>query len=84
MITAVALAFTFTSSSTGYMIFCNGRPLGGAGTAGTATHTSWGSRRAWQAVRADRKMHAERARRTCDELAAGGGPAYLHRNIPAS
>lgn len=65
----------------GYMIYADGKPLGGACSGGTSTRTSWGSRRSWQAVAADRKMHAETARRLCDELANGAGPAYLRKNL---
>lgn len=74
--------FTFNSDSMGYRVYCDGKLLGGASTSGSATHTSWGSRRSWQAVRADRKMHAETGRRICEELKAGAGPAYLRKNIP--
>ena len=70
-----AVTFTYEADSLGYMIYCNGKPLGGARSAGTRTHTSWGSRRSWQAVRADSKMHAETARRECDELTQGRGQA---------
>lgn len=73
--------FTYESNSCGYMIKCDGKPLGGARTLGTRTRTSWGSRRSWQAVRADIAMHGETARRLCAELASGGGPAHLRKNI---
>lgn len=73
--------FSYQSSSLGYMIFCNGQPLGGAQSAGSATRTSRGTRRSWQAVRADVKMHAETARRVIGELAAGLGPSHLRANI---
>lgn len=76
------LSFTYTSDSLGYMIYCNGKPLGGARSSGTATRTSWNTRRAWQNIRADLKMFVETARRTCEELSAGNGPAYMRRNLP--
>lgn len=81
---APALVFTHESTSTGYTILCNGVKLGGAGTAGTPTHTRDGRRRSWQAVRADIAMHAATARRVCAELAAGRGGSFLRSRIPAT
>lgn len=57
--------WTFTSDSCGYMLYCDGKPQGGARTMGTATHTSDGQRRSWQARRADVKLYAETAAREC-------------------
>lgn len=58
-------AWTFTSNSCGYMLYKNGEPQGGVGTMGTATHTSDGRRRSWQARKADVNMYAETAQRLC-------------------
>lgn len=57
--------WTFTSNSCGYMLFCDGKPQGGAGTAGTATHTSDGRVRHWKHRRADAAMYREQAARIC-------------------
>lgn len=76
-----AHVFTFESDSCGYMIKCDGKPIGGARSLGTATHTRGGMVRHWKHRQADRKMHFETAQRTCLDLAAGRGPEYLRRNI---
>ena len=58
--------WTFTSSATGYMLFRDGKPQGGAGTLGTASRTADGRRKHWRNVQKDRVMHAETARRMCE------------------
>lgn len=60
--------WTYTSDSCGYTLFKDGVSQGGARTMGTATHTADGKRRSQQAIKADRKMFAESARRQCDVL----------------
>ena len=62
--------WTYTSDSCGYMLFYKGKPVRGARTLGTATHTSDGRIRHWRHRRADVKMHADQARRQCDDLNA--------------
>lgn len=57
--------FTFTYNSRGYMLYGNGKPLGGARSMPS------GRRRAWQSIRADLKMHAESARREIAALEIG-------------
>jgi hypothetical protein len=64
--------WTFTSDSTGYMLFLNGKPMGGAGTLKTQTYNP--RRRAWQHIRADAKMYREQAARICLERNASGFP----------
>lgn len=59
--------WTFESDSCGYRLFENGELRGGAGTLGTATHTSDGRRRAWQHRRADARAYYETARRICEQ-----------------
>ena len=59
--------WTYTYDSCGYMLFCDGKPQGGARTLGTATHTSDGRRRAWQHRRADLKANGETAKRECEK-----------------
>lgn len=58
--------WTFTSDSCGYILYLDGKPQGGAGTLGTATHTEDGRRRAWQHVRADLKMFHDEAQSICN------------------
>ena len=66
--------WTYTSNSCGYMLYLDGKPQGGAGTLGSRTHTSDGRRRHWTHIKADIKMHADTARRMCEER-----NARLHR-----
>ena len=75
--------FTYESDSCGYRIFCDGKPIGGATTQGTATHTSDGRRRSPQTTRKDAREHNDVAAWLCQELADGRGPAYLRKHIPA-
>lgn len=70
--------WTYTSDSCGYMLFLDGIPQGGARTRGTATHTSDGRARHWKHRKADMKMHAETARRLCNERNA---EERLHNTI---
>lgn len=58
--------WTYTSSATGYKLYKNGVPQGGASTLGTATRTADGRRKHWRNVRKDIAEHAETARRLCD------------------
>lgn len=57
--------WTFTSNSTGYMLYKDGVPMGGARTLGTATHTTDGRIRHWRNKRADIKMFADQGRTEC-------------------
>lgn len=59
------MKWTYISDSCGYTLFKDGIMQGGARTLGTATHTSDGRRRSWQARKADMKMHREQAARQC-------------------
>jgi hypothetical protein len=52
------------------MLYFNGKPLGGAGTMGTATHTTDGRRRYWAHIQADAKENAAIAKRRCTQLNA--------------
>lgn len=61
---------TFTYNSTGYMIYRDGKPIGGVGTRGTASHTSDGRKRHWKHRRADLLMYRDQAQRECDRLDA--------------
>ena len=59
--------WTFTSDSCGYMLYKDGVAQGGAGTRGSATHTSDGRRRHPKHRIADTKMYRATAQRLCDE-----------------
>lgn len=59
--------WTYTSNSCGYMLYKDGKPMGGAGTNSTPTHTKDGRIRHWQHRRADAKMFAEIGQRECDK-----------------
>lgn len=74
---------TYEATSTGYMIYCNGQPIGGVRTQGTAKHTSDGRRKSWQNRMADTQMFQQQAKKTCAELEAGNGPEYLRQAIKA-
>ena len=62
--------WTYRSDSCGYMLYFDGKPVRGARTNGTATHTSDGRRRHWKHVRADALMHSEQAATQCARLNA--------------
>lgn len=63
--------WTFTSDSCGYMLYHDGKPMGGAGTLGTASHTRDGRVRHGKHRRADAKMYRETAQRECDRRNKG-------------
>lgn len=70
--------FSSKVTSTGFMLYYKGKPIGGEGTQGTATHTSDGRPRSWQARKADVEMFNESVARDIDNLVAGRGQArYL-------
>jgi hypothetical protein len=77
------MKFTYEYSSTGYRILVDGVTIGGASTRGTATHTSDGRRRSWQARQKDTQENKETAQRVCAELQAGGGPERLRKTALA-
>lgn len=67
-----AAVWTYTSTATGYMLYKNGVPQGGAGTLGTVSHTSDGRRKHWRNVQKDREMFAAQAKAQCDRNNANG------------
>jgi hypothetical protein len=69
-----AARWTFTSDSCGYMLFLDGKPQGGAGTRGTASHTIDGRVRHWKHRRADAAEYHDTAARICRERNAKGTP----------
>ena len=60
--------WTYTSNSCGYMLYKDGKPVRGAGTDSTSTHTRDGRIRHWRHRQADVKMFAETGRRECEKL----------------
>jgi hypothetical protein len=64
----IAAHWTYTSNSTGYMLFKDGVPQGGAGTIDN-DHAK--RKRNWQHIRADVRIFAEAAKRECDKRNSG-------------